>query len=315
MAKELCAPSQKNEAKEDEMNRRSLLDYVFIVVICAVIAGLAQILLPSRDHSSTTSNGATVFDRVVSKNTITCGYVPYPPGCIKDPNTGKLSGVFVDLLDEAGKNLGIKVVWSEEVGWGSMIEGLETDRYDLVGSPVWANSTRAKLADFSTPIFFSGICVFVKSGDERFTGALAKIDDTDVRIATIDGEMSDIIARGDFPKAKRISLPQLSDNSQMLLNVAEGKADVTFVEPYIADQFLKNSPGALKNITPERPIRIFPNTMMFRQGQARFKTMLDTALQELINSGRVEELLRKYRVTPDSFYLPAYPYRTHTSNQ
>lgn len=282
---------------------------IVVVIVAATVAGIMHLLLPASTPSATGVEQGVVYQRVTESGVIRCGYVTYPPGCVKDPNTGELSGIFVDMLEEAADSLGLTVEWVEEVGWGSMIEGLKADRYDMIGSPVWANSTRAKLADFSTPLFFSGIGVYVRTNDDRFTDNFAAINAAEVRIATIDGEMSDIISRSDFPLAQRVSLPQLSDNSQMLLNVAEGRADLNFVEPYIAELFLKSNPGTLVNITPDRPIRVFANTMMFRKGQDEFKSMLDIALLELINGGRLHELFEKYEVPPGSFYPPAFPYR------
>ena len=122
--------------------------------------------------------------------------------------------------------------------------------------------------------------------------------------------MSDIIAHQQFPNAKQVSLPQLADNAQMLLNVVEKKADATFVEPYIAELFLKNNPGSLKNLAADHPIRVFPNTLMLRKGAYEFKTMLDIALTELINSGYADDLLRKYTSDPRALYRVALPYRT-----
>jgi len=252
----------------------------------------------------------SLYDRVIKSGTIRCGYVIYPPGSIKDPNTGKLSGIFVEALESAAQNLGLKVEWKEEVGWGSMIEGLQTDRYDMICSPVWANTTRGKLVDFSVPLFFSGIGVYARQDDNRFSSDLKAINSETIKIATIDGEMSDIIARSQFPKAQRVSLPQLSDVSQVLLNVAQKRADVTFVEPYFGYQYLRNNPGTVKNFTPQKPVRVFGNTMMFKRGQTEFKSMLDIALLELINSGFVDELLDKYETFPGAFYRDAHPYRT-----
>ena len=51
----------------------------------------------------------------------------------------------------------------------------------------------------------------------RLTEDWSKINSPDVRIATIDGETGDLIARTQFPNAKRVSLPQLTDISQLFL--------------------------------------------------------------------------------------------------
>lgn len=282
------------------------------LALLAIVASVATsfVVLAIRPNTGTSrSADISAYDRILQQGTIRCGYVQYPPGCIKNPNTGQLTGVFVEALEEAGKNMGLKVEWAEEVGWGSMIEGLKADRYDLIGSQVWANSTRGKLVDFTVPLFFSGIGVYVRADDVRFDYDLSKINALDVRIATIDGEMSDIISKQDYPKAKTVSHPQLSDNSQILLDLVNNKADVTFVEPYVAELFLKNNPATVRNLATDRPIRIFPNSMMMRKGETQLKTMLDTALSELLNTGFVDQLMRKHVPQVGLFYPVAYPYR------
>lgn len=92
----------------------------------------------------TNSAATSTYDRVISTGTIRCGYIPYPPGSFKDPNTGKLTGVFVETMEEAARRLDLKVQWTEEVGWATMIEGLQTNRYDMVCTPVWENATRGR---------------------------------------------------------------------------------------------------------------------------------------------------------------------------
>jgi ABC-type amino acid transport substrate-binding protein len=48
--------------------------------------------------------------------------------------------------------LNLKVEWTEEVGFGQMIEGLSARRYDIVGSGIWQNAARSEQADFSLPL-------------------------------------------------------------------------------------------------------------------------------------------------------------------
>ena len=120
-----------------------------------------------------------------------------------------------------------------------MIEGLNTGRYDLVPCALWPTTARARYATFSQPLFYSGVGVYVRADDNRFAGNLSRINDPSVKIATIDGEMAAAIAKTDFPRATEVALPQLSEIATMLLNVKEGKADVTFVEKYFAYEFMK----------------------------------------------------------------------------
>lgn len=280
--------------------------YLSRFAVCVIIA----LMISSCSDGNGEVNGKTSrVDEILSRGTIRAGYVVYPPGTIKDPNTGELTGVFVDLLEESARAMSLEVEWVEEVGWGSMIEGLKAGRYDMIGSQVWANSSRAREADFTIPVFYSGICAYVRGDDERFNEELVGVNESSIRIATIDGEMSSIIARSDYGLAQTISIPQLSPNSQAMLNVVQNRADITFMEPFVANLFLDSNPGSLKNLTPNNPVRIFGNTMMLPRGDEEFESMINTALLEQINSGSVEKLFDKYGVTEGSFYMRDQPYR------
>lgn len=252
----------------------------------------------------------TAYDRVLASGVIRVGYVIYPPGLIKDPNTKQITGIFAEVLEEAAKNLGLKVEWTEEVGWGTMIEGLRANRYDMIGSPVWPLAQRARVADFTVPVYYGGLAAFVRADDHRFDGNLAALNSPEVRIATLDGEVTDTVARYDFPLAKPVSAPQSTEIATLLKTITSGRADVTFVEPFVALEFLRTNPGTLRNAAPGRALRLYPNTYMLLPGQGHFKPMLDGAIEELINSGFVDKVLDKYEPAKGAFYRHALPYRT-----
>jgi polar amino acid transport system substrate-binding protein len=279
-------------------------DRLIVVAICL------SVLLSACTSSSSvqTLKKESLYDRVVRTGKIRCAYVVYNPACLKDPNTGKLSGIGIDTLEMVAKKLGLTLEWVEEVGWGSMLEGLQTGRYDMIATTIWTNANRAKLVGFSKPLFYSPIFAYGRKGDNRFRNHLDLINSEKVKIATVDGETGQVIADADFPNAKRLSLPQMSDISQDLLNVATNKADVSFAEPCIAERYLRNNPGTIQNIDPDHPIRVFPNCWMFNRGEFEFKSMIDTVLDEVINSGALDKIIGKYEEGPNLIYKVALPY-------
>lgn len=203
----------------------------------------------------------------------------------------------------------------EEVGWSTAIPGLRAGRYDLLCSAIWRNSARAQAAAFTTPVFYAGIGGYVRADDERFAGgisrteAYSRINRPEVRIAAIDGEVSSIIGDQDFPKASRLALPQSLDLAQTLLNVADRKADIAFVEPLVADKFLKSHPGSLRNLFPGDPVRIYPVTYMVGKDELALKGFLDAVIEESIDSGVIDRLVRRYDM--GQFVYPvAQPYRS-----
>ncbi len=80
----------------------------------------------------------SLYDRVLKTEKIRAGYAPYPPIFMKDPNTKKFSGIGFEVLSLAARKIGLKLELTEAVTWGTMIEGLRTNRYDMIATPVWA---------------------------------------------------------------------------------------------------------------------------------------------------------------------------------
>ncbi|MFA6474788.1 MAG: transporter substrate-binding domain-containing protein [Patescibacteria group bacterium] len=282
-------------------NYKSIL---LIVVIVLITSFIGVNLFSDKNR---TSQNDDLLSTVLDKGEIRAGYVVDPPAMIKDPNTGELSGIFHDALEVAGENLDLKINWVEEAGWGTMIEGLDAGRYDVIVTDLWPNAARAKNIDFTIPLYYSAVGVYTRPDENRFAD-LVDINNPDITVATIDGEMSAFITQSNFPDATVISLPQDTPVSQLLLNVITHKADVTFVQPAIAEEFLANNPGSVKNITKDDPIRSFGNTMGIPKNQAGFESMMNTALEELLNNGKINELIHQYEKYPGSFYPVVKPY-------
>jgi polar amino acid transport system substrate-binding protein len=237
-------------------------------------------------------------------------YINYPPGGFKDANTGKLSGIAIESLEKLSQNLKLNIEYTEEVGWGTAIQGLDADRYDIIGSPVWANPVRGKLTTLSNPIYFTGIHVWVRQDENRLSSNndWASLNSPDVRIGAIDGSTPEIIARTQFPNAKLVSYPDLTTEPQLFLDLIQNKIDVFFAEPAQALAFLKNNPNTIKSLSSDKPIRVFANVYMMKKNEPQLKQMIDTALQDLQNTGFIDQVIKKYEPGPGAFYRVIRPY-------
>jgi polar amino acid transport system substrate-binding protein len=297
------------------MNTRLLLRYTlaFSFVLLMLIGFF--ILVPhipqlEKNTSQTVNAKPSAYDRVLQSKTLRVAYISYPPSFIKDPKTGEYSGIFYEVLQEMAKRMELKVEFVEETAWGTMIESVNSGRADIVCTGLWPNATRGKFADFTDPVYFSPIKAYVKTGNSSFDGKLAAINSRDVAIAAIDGEMSSIIARADFPNATVHALPQTTDVAQMLLEISSGKAAVTFVESAVASEFLEKNANAVQEVNGIPPLRVFPNVMMVAKGESELQSMLNISMAELANTGVIDNIVAKYEKVPGIFLRRQLPYRT-----
>lgn len=281
----------------------------FWLGVVLAIASIVSLAITWQRRPTTDSPSTGAYERVLDSRKIRVAYISYPPSFIKDANTAEYSGIFHEVLSEMASRMELEIEYVEETAWGTMIESVRSGRVDLVCTGIWPNATRGKLVDFTDPVYFSPIRAYVKAGNDRFTGDLSKVDSPEVKVATIDGEMSSIISKADFPSATVHALPQTTDISQLLLEVATGKAEITFVEPAIANAYLEKNPGSIAEVKSVPPVRVFPNVMMIAKGENELLSMLNIALNEIANTGHVDRIVSKYETTPGLFLRRRPPYR------
>lgn len=251
----------------------------------------------------------SVYERVMRTGTIRCGYAVWPPTISISNGPNKLEGVFYDLMEEVGKRLSLNVEWTEEFGWATAIEGVATKRYDVGCANFWPTPQRARLVNFSIPVSYSALHAWVHP-DSRLLGKIQsheELNSEEVTFVSIDGTTPNQIIRRDFLKAKNIEHTEMTPVSDQLYSVSIGKGDVAIIDEATAHIFLKNNPGKLVKLLPNRPIVVKPNVVLLPADDLRFSNMIDYTLRDIIADGVYNEILKKYNAT--GFYLPlAKPY-------
>ena len=275
-----------------------------LTAACTVVLTL---LAGCMSRSSGTDPAMAGLNRVRDAHTLRAAFIDYPPSMTVDPNTKAKGGIMPEVIAEAAKAMGLQVSYVEETTFASMIDTLESGRADIVVSGIWPSSSRALRGDFSRVVYYSPVYAYVRSDDARFDNNLAAARNNSVRIATIDGELSSIVAQADYPGTPTVSLPQQADVAQLLLQLTSRKADMTFVEPAIADQFLAKNPGSIRRVAGADPVRLFPNTFLFRKGDTGLRDAVNIAILELTNSRRLDAIVKPYDPDGAHFILPKPP--------
>ncbi|MDD3181665.1 MAG: transporter substrate-binding domain-containing protein [Alphaproteobacteria bacterium] len=277
---------------------------VFLLIACFV----GYVVWGSSRSDTEFVHQETTYDRVIKSGKLRCGYVVYPPSTIKDPNTGAITGFSADIINKLASDLGLKVEWTEETGSATTPEALKSDRFDMLCTSIWTSSTRGKVELFTMPIYYTIINAYARKEDGRFVDNEKSFDDPSVRISTVDGDIAGTIAKEDAPHATLYSLPDLTDFSELLNALKYNKADITFAETMQAERFDKNNPGVIRNITPDKPVRVFASAYAMKLGEDQFASMIDNALRNLVNSGFVEQTINKYTF-PGAQKMIARPYQ------
>lgn len=274
-----------------------------------VLGGLAAGALSacSKDEAAQIPVAKDRFEQILKRGTLRCGYIVYAPHFIRDPNTGKFSGIFHDLMEEAGKSLNLKIEWVEEAGFTELVAGLNAGRIDAIASGIWASGDRGRVCEFSKPVFFNALGVYVRKDETRFK-TIADLNRPNLKLATIDGGTAEQLGKTDFPATQKVTLPSNSDFPFLLKMVSSGKADFTVSATHEFAGYEKNNPGELKRLDVDMPIRVYPNVVLVAKGNGKLQSMLDAALDEQYYAGITARLVDQYEEFKGSFYRVQTPY-------
>jgi ABC-type amino acid transport substrate-binding protein len=197
-------------------------------------------------------------------------------------------------MEAIAQHTGLTIDWTEEVGWGDFPAALNSHRIDAMCFGAWPKASTAREVMFTKSIYFLPIYAYARADDHRFDDAPQKINDPSVTISAMDSEISSQLAASLFSKARVFSIPQLSDASVLLMNVAAGKADVTFTDSWTAASFNEQNSGKIRQIPMERPFRVFGHTIPVAQGEIELQQFLNIATDEVLASGELDAIIRRY---------------------
>jgi ABC-type amino acid transport substrate-binding protein len=286
-------------------------DFLRLLGSAAVAAPTAAVVAarvtPAMSPASGT--GEPAYVRVMKSNTLRCGYGFWPPGFFRDTKTGKLSGIFYDYLIAIGQHTGLKIEWAEEVGWGDFPAALNNGRIDAMCFGAWPKATTAREVLFTEPTYYLPINAYVRAGDNRFDRAIEKVDAPEIKISAMDSELSSELARTRFSRAHVLSIPQLSDASVLLFNVATGKADITFTDAWTGASFMTTNPGQLKIVPLDHPLRLYGHTIPVAKGEYSLVSLLNAATNEMMTSGEFETIVKKYEKIPGVLLMQETEYQ------
>ena len=259
----------------------------FLLILCSASPALA-----AKEKES-------AYDRVMRTKTLRCGYIPYEPYLIKDPNTGALSGITVEYIDAIGKRLGLKVDWAGEVNIDQVVPALNGGRFDAFCVPCTPDHDWVNVLDFSGSLGALPYYVYVSQNSE-----MTKEQIETAKFAIVDGFVQTEITKQSFPNAQYQGLPQTTSPAEMYDQLKYGKADALVNEDISAMNYMKNNPGVIRRFS-DKPMIAMKMFLVTPKGDEKMRDFFgrnfDTGTPE--NLSLVKDLLVKYKVPEGSFLL------------
>jgi polar amino acid transport system substrate-binding protein len=269
------------------------------LIVSLAVVGAAGAYLHSNPDLIRTTDAAkkeTTYERIARTGTIRCGYTVWDPLFYIDTKTNEKMGIFHDMMEEVGKRLGYKVVWQEELGWGTVVESVRTGRVDMACAGYWLNPARIKNILPSTPQLYSPMYIWMRQDEARPLKTPDDLNAEQYTAAVTDGDAAHQILDTRFAIARKLNLPELSTSSDLIENLVTGKADFIIVDATTMAAYLANNPGKIKNIFPDQPMNLFPTVMLLPPDDFRLKDVIDNTLKNAEYDGTLDAILKKYHM-------------------
>jgi ABC-type amino acid transport substrate-binding protein len=284
-----------------------------LTVVVSVALSLALVHFTAPPGKETAAKTESSYDRVMQTKTLRCGYGTWQPGVYKDPETGKMSGLFVELIEEMGKLDGLNIEWAAETDWGQIPEAINSAKIDAFCAGMANDAARGKSLAYTNPLSYWTFDVLVRANDQRFpSGTGIKIEDLNKNAystAYTEGDVLETIVKNEFPEVKGVALPLLGTPADNIMHLTTEKTDFVIFPKVMFEMYEKNNPGKLRYLSVEPPLRVYGNVIAVGIGDLKLQQVLNAAVNELVNSGTYNQIMKKYdEKFPGAFLrvAPAY---------
>jgi polar amino acid transport system substrate-binding protein len=252
-----------------------------------VAVGIAlALLLAGAAHAAE----AGTLDKILKEKVFNIGYIPSPPGAIKDPKTGELSGFYIDSIRYVAEIMNVKPVF-HETKWATFAAGLQSGQFDLSVAATFATIPRAMAVDFTKPIHYLGYSAVVKKGDPRFK-TLADIDKPGIKVAVVQGAAGHEYAKQNFKNAQLVVLAT-GDLTAPFVEVTAGRVDVGIEDAWATRRYSAKHPE-VTDLFAENPYNVLPIAWAVRKGDQDMLNFMNTVVDYLLINGKMQGFAAKY---------------------
>ena len=263
-------------------NRRNL----FRCMIALLLA--VPIFAATGDHAA-----AQLLDKIIKEKKIKIGYIPSPPGTVKDSKTGEVTGYYVEGVRYMFKTINVEAEFVEST-WATFAAGLQSGQFDLSIAGTFATIQRAAAVEFTNPIHYLGYSAVAKKDDTRFK-VLSDLNKEGIKIAVVQGGAGQEYVKENFPKAQIVALAG-GNLTAPFIEVAAGRADVGIEDAWQARRFSEQQPS-VTDLFRDEPYNVLPICWSVKRGNQDLLNFMNVSIGFMLGTGRWERIAEKYGAT------------------
>ncbi len=258
-------------------------------VAAAVLATAVMLGVPPAAAQQKESH----LDRIVKSQKLrVCIWPEYYAISYKNPKTGQLEGIDIDIAREFAGELKAQLEFVES-SFQAFIADLQADKCDIGMFGVGATLARARAVEFSDPYIITSIYGVTKKDHPKIK-AWGDLDQDGIVVATQLGSYVDNFMKTYLKKAKVLSVqPPATREGE----VAAARADVLMTDYPVAKK-LEATQDWAKIINPSEPLAVTPYAYVVAPGDQVWLNYVNLFVKTIKRDGRLLDAARKNGLEP-----------------
>lgn len=271
-------------------------------LLTALMMMLSLGLLAGCTSDNSGGDAKTTLEKTQESGSVTIGFANEKPFAYKT-SEGELTGEAVEVARAVLGNLGIDQINGELTEFGSMIPGLQAERFDMVTAGMFITPDRAKEVAFANPEYSIGQGIGVKAGNPLNLKSYEDIiNHESAKVAVPGGAVEyDQLLKLGMPVDRLVTVPDLPAAVSALQS---GRVDA-FAATGIAvqsaidtakDPSIERVSDFTDPIIDGESVRGYGATA-FRKDDTDFRDAFNAELKKLQDSGELLKILEPFGFT------------------
>ena len=237
---------------------------------------------------------ARSLDEIMSSKKMRIGIILVDQMVMRDPNSGELSGVWIDGIRRLFDTLNLEPDFVE-TKWATFVGGLQADQFDVFISG-FMTPQRALALEYTRPVVFLGHSASALTENAGRFATLGDLNSPDVTIATVLGGSGHQFAKQHLPLATIRPL-DTGDLTASGMEVLSGRATVAMDNAFSIGRFVRMNEDRMVDLFQDDPFNVLPVAWAIRPGNPRLLTFLNNMLDYMDTNGIWQTVAGGYKDT------------------
>lgn len=244
----------------------------------------------------------STLERIQSSGTLRVGYANEAPFAYMDSASGELAGEAPVILRHVAEQMGVEKIEAVLAEFGSLIPGLQANRFDVIAAGMYITPERCRQVLFSQPTYGIGSAFVVAEGNPKGLNSFEDVAQQEgARLGVVVGAIETDYAQASGVPGERIVV--FPDAASAMAGVQAGRVDAYAATALTVNDLLRRQDKGVERADPFTDPQLDGQTVRgygafaFRQADEDLRAVFDEALKDYLGSDEHQEAVAPYGFT------------------